>query len=795
MVFDTESLNPAPPNEIILFYKAFIYPKLVLYPNYKIKRFVYKKTDKKIIAAQLENGIYIPASHTSRENLELVVKEGYPIQEVETFEWEIDDEISAPCDDDKDITRISSLEQVNELYQYFRMTFANWLPTQKAGLTTRENIQKIIFSKTIYDFEKRKRLEILLGSEFQKWLYPDASSWEMPQLFMRKDCRVLSKDGCNGACIWREDVPEGEPKCRLHIDKELKVNEKIIDTTRLFTRKLIDELVRFPKKRNQLFTKKIPALSGVIEPIQSGNQLIIPESSPRWFDLLQMEWLIKTPETPLFYEEMHQYIDDKNVVYETNLPDNLLKLFGGKSKLSLNYLTNKAIPLSVFSFVGVDTEDLEINDDTSMLTEDDIDKLVKLNDKIYGIINVRKDTPEIYFAKPSPSKSTDAIILVFLPDNKYALLIETPGNKYVNVNKLSGDVLEAYDNATIIMKDIPAPVSKSVVPAPAAKPVSQAPKPVPSRAFVIESNNEDSASVKVAPAPKPAAPAPKPVVQVAKSILPPPKQESAETSSAETSNSETSSAETSNSETSSAETSNSEASSAETSSAETSNSETSSAETSNSEASSAETSNSEASSAEASSAETNDLLSESMKKLNILNASKTRPLRISNKAPAAPAKPAVAPAKPAAESVLNEVPFELPQISTLTITNYEKPPVPSAKASVPAPAQAPVPSAKASAPVQSAKASAPAQAHVPSAKVPSAKAPVPSAKAPVPSAKVPSAKASVPAPAPLPAPSAKASAPAPSAKASAPAPSAKASVPAPSAPANDDNNNLQFGDF
>jgi len=200
-------------------------------------------------------------------------------------------------------------KRLDELYQYFRMMVANWLTGTEVSDELRKRLEETLFDEMLPEYEKRKRLEILFGKTFASWLHPDTENWEMPASFLRKDCRLVSQEGCTGACVWREEAGAGEPKCKLHVDERATLRStepQEVSTTLLFVRRILDELIRFPQRRKQLMKTGVPRLSSILEPVRQGDQYILPEGSTTWLNLLRLDWLKKEPEKPQFYEEMRR---------------------------------------------------------------------------------------------------------------------------------------------------------------------------------------------------------------------------------------------------------------------------------------------------------------------------------------------------------------------------------------------------------------------------------------------------------------------------------------------------------
>jgi hypothetical protein len=152
--FDWNDFIPATADEIIQYYRDNIEPYWILYPDYSPKNAVRVKGETDIIAVQLQNGIYIPASNISNkidkiESLEdigvqIVDVEGYYDKDKKLhtdFDFDINREIFEDkqgrllrdCGKDKYIELELTSTQLDEYYQTFRLMFVNWLNSTDAG--------------------------------------------------------------------------------------------------------------------------------------------------------------------------------------------------------------------------------------------------------------------------------------------------------------------------------------------------------------------------------------------------------------------------------------------------------------------------------------------------------------------------------------------------------------------------------------------------------------------------------------------------------------------------------------
>ena len=346
---DWEDFKAAPVDKIIKYYNKKILPLFELYPGYKIENIVQLRENEKVVAIQLANGIYIPAS--SAEDQEkwkmMMEKEKIGMVTVEIFQWTIDRQIAGiksilnsaqweeyikgminkDCGFDDEIIRKSSYIDFEELYQQFRLMVSNWI---SEGGEVRKRVEEIIFHRDLPDFEKKKRLDLFISSTLISWFYPDKEKWEVPVSFLRKDCRLIDDEkDCFGTCVWKTEGEEG--KCLLHVNEKTLLGEKDreVSTPILFTKRVIDELVRFPARRKQLLKRgRISTVTKIMEPIRHGDEYIIPEDSPTWTNLLRLEWTHKILEKPKYYEEMSRELDKVEKVENKkvlNIPKEVVK--------------------------------------------------------------------------------------------------------------------------------------------------------------------------------------------------------------------------------------------------------------------------------------------------------------------------------------------------------------------------------------------------------------------------------------------------------------------------------------
>lgn len=507
---DWEDIKPAGADEIITYYKKNIEPMFPLYPGYRIKYVARNKEERKIVAIQLENGIYLPAAPPKRDaDLEEIMSEHkIGMVEIDHFEWAIDKQLAGiedvnnskdwsstisemplekRCGSDIRMARTSSYKEFEELYQQFRLMVSNWILSYKAGTDFRKIMEDVIFNANLPEYERRKRLYLLISSELLSWFYPDKNGWEQQQTsFLRKDCRMIdSPDACTGTCHWKQEETGG--KCLLHvkdvIDLSEKPGERMVSTPELFTKRIIDELVRFPVRRSQLTKKgEISKLSAIVQPIHKGDQYIIPESSISWANLLRLDWTRQVLEEPKYYEEMSREVEDAPAKGINGLPDVLLPLFGDHSGFYVDVPQPLAkAPFAPFAtMLGVTIEQMGMESGNTDMKLKNMIQYVNAVDQPIGLIDARNGL-QIGFARPRTG-SYDTVTIIVYWEDKIGVLVQEEGNSTVRIASMPSILRHKWENAhmpPIVKEEEPEDESIRMVIAPGKNPVMAKPKRKP----------------------------------------------------------------------------------------------------------------------------------------------------------------------------------------------------------------------------------------------------------------------------------------------------------------------------
>lgn len=387
---DWDDFTPAAADDILKFYVTYIRGNFAQYRGYDIVQIATRKREgggaavpaeekyayvnlkrsrdlQKIVGIQLANGFVIPAQDMRdptkivdwlEERLtNLPADVSRPIQirfsDIDEFEWDMNRTIAydlkhrerafADASEAVDVEdpmaekskeflelKVSDIqEELEDVYQHLRLTFANWLGTKGSGKTLREALRDVLRRTDLPLFEKRKRLDILLEDKVIRWLEPSAEDEKTEMSFLRVDCLTTPADQCSGRCKWTDD--EGGT-CKIHTPATYKPDGVALSVPRLLYLRLVDELIRYASKREEIFNRAVPRLTIRQEAERKGDQYIIAEGTPdwnSWWEFLRAEWMTPEVETAKGFDEKYEPVPAGIALDDTRiLPAVLRDLLG-----------------------------------------------------------------------------------------------------------------------------------------------------------------------------------------------------------------------------------------------------------------------------------------------------------------------------------------------------------------------------------------------------------------------------------------------------------------------------------
>ena len=345
LFLDWDDFQPAPADVIVDFYNFNVVNTFPQYRGYVPKYLQRSRDTGKIIGVTLQNGFAIPAS----EPKDVGSVSEFRIVDVDDLEWDINRTIAyddalrkvafeeAEEKDPNDgkhiqLSGLSIQDEVEDVYQHLRLTFSNWLSTAGAGREIRDALHNILKRANLPLYEKRKRLDILLEDKVTRWLEPREGDDINEIGFLRVDCLVQSQNDCTGRCKWSSAATSGTANgttsgpigaaingtkgtsagtCKIHSPATVKPNGIVLHVPRMLYLRLVDELIRYASKREEIFLKHVPRLTIRKEAQRQGDQYIIPEGSPdwnTWWEHLRTEWMTPEKEESKFFDELYEPI-------------------------------------------------------------------------------------------------------------------------------------------------------------------------------------------------------------------------------------------------------------------------------------------------------------------------------------------------------------------------------------------------------------------------------------------------------------------------------------------------------
>jgi hypothetical protein len=197
--------------------------------------------------------------------------------------------------------------------------------------------------------------------------------------------------------------------------------------------RLFDELLRYAKKRKEIFNNEVSKLVFLDKAIRIGDQFILPEDSIEWSEFLRFEWTKDKRDMPKFFEEFSSKAamleegeeegeeEDKNEIIELpNIVKGILGAENLKTKLLKYYeITNEQDLTPVLELFDLEPEDVRYKGEPlfSKETLNDISRKTKGISII--MINLTKTdfdiTQDIIFSNKKNIELKDIYVIIISP--------------------------------------------------------------------------------------------------------------------------------------------------------------------------------------------------------------------------------------------------------------------------------------------------------------------------------------------------------------------------------------------
>ena len=377
LILDWDDFDPAPLMDVVAFYNTHIIPK---YPaQYSILRAIKSRGSAQIVAVQLSNQVYVPVGHGPLDGIQFPDPESP--KEMEEMEWSINRKImrEGPNIVPGEENRLR-VKEFTEVYEHLRIRFSNWLHSAEDGGEFRDLLEGIIFRRDIPLFEKRKRMEIVLMPIMENWLAESDEDKPRQASLLRVDCMLRPHEECGGICTWKEGGAEGaEGKCLIHAPKTSPIEGTTASGGEVLMARLIDELLRYAGKRNQIFEQRVSQLAQIDVAIRDKDQYIIPEKSATWTELLRTDWTKDVSEKPKYLEEMSEAPTSEAPpkAEGIKMSQELLDVLGEGAQTLRLYLSPSGNMTPFLAFMGVSSADIGVSEDITRLDEAAISAIVR----------------------------------------------------------------------------------------------------------------------------------------------------------------------------------------------------------------------------------------------------------------------------------------------------------------------------------------------------------------------------------------------------------------------------------
>jgi hypothetical protein len=436
--FDWDDYVAAPADEVVSFYRTKIAELLSYYPGYSVKYLVRSESEDRIVAVQLQNGVFIPAGPPKDSSALGDMK----VVNIREMEWQQNKHFVEGDSTDPSASIEYSRRQIEELYQHFRISVAGWLTSADAGPTVRQSVEDVIFRKDLPAYEKRKRLEILIGSTIRAWMLSE-DDFELPPTLIRRDCRTITDAGvCDGAsaCKW---VQQEGGKCMLHTPVNADIGSVRVNVADLFVGRVIEELVHFYDKRRQLLKDDVSTLAAISGAIHIEDQYIIPQGTPAWTDMLRMDWMRTTLESPRFFEELHVDAGTDAVAPDGTFP---LELGGVMTKGLRVWRVDDKVPaqplLPLMPLLGASFSEVGLDTSANTFTNDAATRLVRL--KGVSLIVIADDGVRSFVR--AGGAVGESVFVIYTRGGVCGLVVDENMEYEIPVRALSGELLDAWRN-------------------------------------------------------------------------------------------------------------------------------------------------------------------------------------------------------------------------------------------------------------------------------------------------------------------------------------------------------------
>ena len=342
----------------------------------------------------------------------------------------------------------------------------------------REILEGVIFSRELPLFEKRKRMEIFLQGKVLQWLTTDLQDRPKEGVrssLLRVDCRLRAKDSCTGRC----SLKVADSTCAIHVPK--KVDSMVgVSASRILMLRLIDELLLYGEKRHELLYQSVSRMPVLDEAVRVGDQMIYPEKSAAWYELLRFKWVKKIDEAPVFLEEMsskgatqRRGARAPDLTPDTSLPQTLQTVLGAEDPKTGALRLLRAPLNTLLLLMGQSLKSIGLEESIPEIPLPALKNLVRLTSMRVIQISILENDPRVVSLRPPRETTKDVAVFVADAQGFSLLLLNPNAPAYLKAEDMPALLQQYVQKAAAVLGPV-----KRVVPVVEPPVVAGPPAPV-----------------------------------------------------------------------------------------------------------------------------------------------------------------------------------------------------------------------------------------------------------------------------------------------------------------------------
>jgi hypothetical protein len=253
----------------------------------------------------------------------------------------------------------------------------------------------------------------------------------------------------------------------LHVPAKTSLGFQDVQVPRLMYVKLIEEILRYAEKRNQLFDKQVSYMIDLDNPIRRGNEYIVPEKSAAWYELMRFEWAQKADEKGIYLEEKSAKGEGEAygvIGPEFSLPESVKTYLDSEDVKVAELRRRTSTLLSILGLKSITGQDFDppLTPSSQKLTEKQVSFLVRQIRTVVIQLDIRREPFDFIIKKPYGSTNTTQVFFLIIEDDDVSIVVKDPiGLALPIISDMPTSIQEKIKTADVIGAPV-APVKGSM---------------------------------------------------------------------------------------------------------------------------------------------------------------------------------------------------------------------------------------------------------------------------------------------------------------------------------------------